>query len=131
MAVTEEGEGARVGSSFAGRAGSGSSETTVATSACNSFCAGAGSEAGSDGAEGASRFTQQAGVAQCLLSQPVEQQLAFTDDALPTGKAEAAKTPCQARTNPSRSTAAILMQRDLIVSDWSFGNGNPCLDCQV
>ena len=75
MAVTEVDEGARAGSSFGVRKGSAISEATEAASAWNSFCEAEGREAGAIGAEGVSRTSQHAGVAQCLLSQPARQQL--------------------------------------------------------
>jgi len=120
MAVTEADEGARAGSSSAAREGSASSETTGASSAWNSFCDVEGREAGATGAEGVSPFMQQAGVAQCLLSQPVQQQLLRATLALVLVQADVAKTPCHARTNPSRSTTVILIGRDVTFCDWSL-----------
>ena len=120
MEVTEEDTAARAGSLSAAREGSAISATTDAASACNSFSEVEGSEAGVTGAVGVSRFAQQAGVAQCLLSQPVQQQLRLTLCVVAPRRTGDAKTPCHARTNPSRSTTAILNGRDVIISDWSL-----------
>lgn len=109
-----------MGSSLAGREGSVIKETSVAASPWNSFCVVEGSEAGAIGADGESGFTQQAGVAQCLLSHPVQQQLFFTLCVVADVCADDAMTPCQARTNPSRSTTAILIGRDVMFGDWSL-----------
>jgi hypothetical protein len=119
MSVTEAGDGTHAGKSPACREGSASSETTEAASAWNSFCETEGREAGATGAEGAPRFTQHAGVAQCLLSQPVQQQLFFAPCAVVLAVRHDAKTPCHARRNPSRRTTAILIGRDVMFGDWS------------
>jgi hypothetical protein len=79
-----------------------------------------GREAGATGADGDSGFTQHAGVAQFLLSHPVQQQLFFAPFVVAPMRADDAKTPCQAKTNPSRSTTAILIGRDVMFSDWSL-----------
>ncbi len=120
MEVTEAGDGAQAGKPPAWRAGSVITEPTDTASAWNSFCEVEGREAGVTGVEGVSRFTQQAGVAQCLLSQPVQQQLRFARCAAAPTRPVDAKTPCQARTNPSKSTTAILIGNDVIFSDWSL-----------
>jgi len=120
MDVTEEDDSAAWGSSSAAHEGSGSSETTEAASAWNSFCEVEGREAGATGADGALGLTQHAGVAQCLLSQSEQQQLRFALCEVAPRWASDAKTSCHARRNPSRSTTAILIWRDLIFSDWSL-----------
>jgi len=120
MAVTEEDDSAAVGSSCAAREGNASSETTEAVSAWNSFCEAEGREAGVTGADGALGLTQHAGVAQCLLSQPVQQQLRFALCEVAPRRAGDAKAPCHARRNPSRSTTAILIGRDVMFNDWSL-----------
>lgn len=128
MAITEGGEGARAGSSSAAREGS-ASEEIGAASAWTSFCEVEGREAGATGAEGASRFAQQAEVAQCVLSQPVQQQLLRATRARALVRVDAAKTPCHARTNPSRRTTAILIGRNVMFGDWSLSTSNPYGDC--
>src|SRR5947207_13371578 len=120
MEVTEEDDSAAWGSSSAAHEGSGSCETTEAASAWNSFCEVEGREAGATGADGALGLTQHAGVAQCLLSQPVQQQLFFAPCAVAPVMGDDAKTPNHARRNPSRSTKAILIGRDVMFSDWSL-----------
>src|SRR5258706_16138363 len=120
MAVTEAEEEARGSKSSAALERSVSSETKETASAWNSFCEVEGREAGATGAEGVSRFTQQAGVAQCLLSQPVQQQLFCATVAPALVRADTAKTPCNARTSPSRRTTAILVGRDVMFGYWSF-----------
>ena len=120
MEVTEKDANGRTGNWSAAHEGSGSSETTEAASAWNSFCEVEGREAGATGADGALGLTQQAGVAQCLLSQPVQQQLFFAPCAVVPVAGDDAKTPCHARRNPSRSTNAILVGRDVMFSDWSL-----------
>lgn len=92
-----------------------SNETTDAASAMNSLCEVDGSDAGAIGAEGVLRFTQQAGVEQCVPSQPEQQQPLFAPCALAPLELDAAKTPCQARMNPSRRTTAIFTGRDIVV----------------
>jgi len=130
MTVTEA-EGARRGNSLAECEGSVSSVTTDAASAWNSFCEVEGREAGATGTEGVSRFTQQAGVEQCLSSQPVQQQLLWAMRARALVGADAAKTPGQARTNPSRRTAAALTIRIFMAANWSFQKANPYGDCRI
>ena len=78
-----------------------------------------GREAGATGADGDCGFTQHAGVTQFLLSHPVQQQL-FAPFVVAPMRADDARTPCQARTNPSRSMAAILIGRDVMFGDWSL-----------
>jgi len=120
MEGTEEDDGVEEGSSVAEREGSASNGMTDAASACDSFCEVAGREAGATGTEGASRFTQQTGVAQCLLSQPLQQQLFFAPCVVAPMREDDAMTPCQARINPSSATTAILIGRDVMFSDWSL-----------
>jgi len=118
MAVTEADEESRAGSSSVGREGGASNSTVEVASACNSFCVVEGKEAGAAGADGDSGFRQQAGVEQCSLSQPVQQQLVL-GPCTPV-RADEANAPCQVRANPARSTTAMLISRDVIFSDWSL-----------
>jgi hypothetical protein len=110
--------GAAEGSS-AFRNGSVSNGATNAASACHSFEEWEGTEAGGNGVRLLAGFAQHAGVAQCLKSQPVQQQLDFVTGVFEPAPAETVKTPGHARTNPSRRTTAIFTVRDVMSCIWS------------
>lgn len=93
MGVTEANDRAQAGKSPAWRTGSVITEATDTASAWNSFCEVEGREAGVTGAEGVSRFTQQAGIPQCLLSEPVQQQLLLARSAIAPTRPAGGKTP--------------------------------------
>src|SRR5438132_700838 len=107
MAMTEAGEGARAGTSSAEREGSAKTEARDAPSACNSFWEVEGRGDGATGSEGAFDFSQQAGVEQCVKSQPVQQQRVLSSRAFAPIPAYTVTTFCQARIYPSRRTIAI------------------------
>ena len=114
MAVTEADETTRGGSSSGKLKGNASDKTTDAARACKSFCDVEGTEAGATGAKGASGFTQHAGVEQRLESQRGPQQFILARRGFVLVLADAIRTPCQARTNPSRRTTAIFTGRNVI-----------------
>ena len=131
MAVTEVNETARDGSSSGKRKGNASDETTGAARACNSFWDVEATRAGVTGAEGAFGLTQHAGVEQCLESQRGPQQLILARCAFAPVPADAIRTPCQTRTNPSRRTTAVFIGRNVMACNWSFWTANPYVVCQI
>jgi len=76
------------------------------TSACNGFCEVGGSGTGVIGAEGLFGLAQQAGVEQCVKSQPLQQQFFALPAEAKFERAAELKAPCQARTKLSRRTRA-------------------------
>jgi len=109
------GEVLRAGASSTLLEGSIRDGTTDAMIASNSFSVAERAGSGTTGAEGASGFTQHGGVEQLLEPQPVRQQTDFAAGAL-----VAAKTLCQARTNPSRRATAVSATRKSILQNGSF-----------
>src|SRR5258708_1992839 len=101
-----------------------SQDATNAANACHSFWDGVGREAGAKGARLSAGLAQQAGVEQCLESQPLQQQLDFAPPTFAPVPAEMLWTLCQTRTNPSRVTTTIFATRDVIASSWPTGNTN-------
>jgi hypothetical protein len=99
-----------------------SHEATDAANACCSFWEGVGREAGAKGVRLSAGLAQQAGVEQCLESQPLQQQLDFAPPTSAPVPAETVETLFQTRTNPSRMTTTIFTTRDVMASSWSFGN---------
>jgi len=71
---------------------------------------------GADDGEGCDGLAQHAGVAQCVESQPVQQQLVLVPRAFALTPPDSEKTPCQARTNPNRKTAAVCAGRNIMAS---------------
>lgn len=96
---------------------------TDGANACHSFWE-VGAGAGVKGAEGCDGFAQQAGVAQLFMSQPEQQQLRWAARSLAPRRAVEAKTPCNARTIPSRSTTATLIGRKFIPT---IGRSGPAI----
>ena len=129
MAVSEAGEAACEGSSLAGKVGSVSRETTDAASACHSFGEEVGREAGANGARLSAGLAQQTGVEQCLESHPLQQQLDLAPPMFAPVPAETGETLRQTRTNPSRTTTAVVRKRDVMSSSWSFLTANPYTHC--
>jgi hypothetical protein len=131
MAVTEVEQAARGSSSSRKLKGNAIDKTTDAASACKSFWDVETTRAGATGVEGAFGLTQQAGVEQCLESQRGPQQFILARREFAPVPADAVKTPCQARTNPSRRTTAIFTGRNVIACNWSFWIANPFVTCQI
>jgi hypothetical protein len=115
MEFTETVEGSRAGGRSARRAGSVTNAITKAASAWNSLCDAEGRERGATGADGGLGLTQHAGVEQCLLSQPAQQQLVFEFCVVTPIGAKVVNTPWHVRTKPTRRTIAILAGRNVIV----------------
>src|SRR6266705_4218510 len=90
----------------------------------------AGGTGAGDG-EGCDGLAQHSGVAQRVESQPVQQQLDFVPRAFWLTPAVTVKTPCQARTKPSRRTTAIFTGRSIMACNWSFRINNPYVLCQM
>ncbi len=116
MPVVGAGERAQEGSSSGETNGSVSQEKTDAATACRSFCVEVGGGAGADGVGLSVGRAQHAGVAHRLKSHPVQQQLRFVAAMGVAVSAEAVKTPCKARTNPSNSTNAVFTSRDAMLN---------------
>jgi hypothetical protein len=100
-------------------AGNATNKAADAASACNLFCELERGETGGVGTGLSAGFTQQAGVAQCLESQPVQQHVDFALPPLVSALAEVVKTPCQARRNPSQRIIAVFMYRSFMFRGWS------------
>ena len=120
MAITEADTSGRASSSSSEPKDGASTEMRDTESACNSFWELEGRAQGAIGVEGAFGITQQAGVEQCLKSQPLQQQLDSVTPAFGLRPVETEKTPCHARTNPSRRTTADFANRDVMASSRSF-----------
>jgi hypothetical protein len=131
MAVTEVDEAAREGSLSGELKGNASNERNDAANACNSFWDVEATPAGATGAEGAFGLAQHAPVEQWLESQRGPQQLILARRVFALVPADAIKTPCQARTNPSRTTTAIFTGRNVMACNWSFWIANPYVVCQI
>ncbi|MEO8426267.1 MAG: hypothetical protein ABI651_04060 [Verrucomicrobiota bacterium] len=125
MAVTEMEETARDGSLSVEHKGKAGSAMTDAANACNSFWDVEATRAGATGAGGTFGLTQHAGVEQCLESQRGPQQLILARPAFAPVPADAIKTLCHARTNPSIRTSAIFIGCNVIACNWSFWIANP------
>jgi len=108
MSVTGMAELAQAGGSHTERAGGNVNQATAAAKAWISCCEAEGSGAREIGAVGVLGLTQHAGVAQCLLSHPVQQQLLATPES-ETAMAGALITLCHARRNPSNTTIAAFV----------------------
>jgi hypothetical protein len=91
-----------------------SAEMTEAASACNSFCELDGSEQGTIGVEGTAGLAQQAGVEQCLKSQPLQQQVFFAPFEITLVLAATMSAPGHARTNPSNRTTTNFITRNVM-----------------
>ena len=114
----------------AGSDGNVAKKTSDAAKACNSFWEFVRGETGAFGMRLSTGFAQQAGVAQFLESQPVQQHADFALRPLVSAPAETVKTPCQARRKPSQRTIAVFTCRSLIFRSWSECPPNPYGGCQ-
>jgi len=130
MAVTETDEVERTSGSHAGQEGNAISEATEAARAWNLYCVVDGREAGATGTDGDPGLTQQAGVAQCSLSQTLQQQLRLAAGGFALVPAEAVNVLCNARINPSRSTIAAFVVRTSMTLLESVRTSVPYADCQ-
>ena len=112
MAVTEAEGTSCEGNSTTGIDGSAKQEETDAASACHSFWEEVGREAGAKGSRFSAGFVQQTGVVH--FPQPDLQQAQFGLCATEGGSpapADTVKTPCHARSNPSRITSGVFASR--------------------
>src|SRR5437899_5322885 len=104
MAITEADTSGRASSSSSEPKDGASTEMRDTESACNSFWELEGRAQGAIGVEGAFGITQQAGVEQCLKSQPLQQHFFLLPSEMSLVPAASLKKPCAARTNPSTRT---------------------------
>ena len=99
--------------SAVGISGSVSHEETDAASACHSFWQEVGRETGAKGSRFSGGLAQQTGVAQCLESQPEQQQLDFAA-AVALTLAVRVGLLCQTTTNASTMAIAVFASRDVM-----------------
>jgi hypothetical protein len=111
--------------------GSVSQEETDAASACISFWERVGRETGAKGVRLSAGLAQQAGVEQCLESQPLQQQLEFALLTFAAALARVVGTFCETRTNPSKITSTVFANRNAMVLGWSVCFAVPYSNCQI
>ncbi len=130
MAVAVANEVEYEESSSVEKGGSTSQEEIDAASACHSFWDEAGRGAGPTGAEGRAGLAQQTAMAHFIVPnlQHLQPACVTTVGALP---ADAMKTPCPARMNPSSRTTDAFTNRDIMAFDWSGCLSSPYAVCQI
>ena len=117
-AVTGMNEEEGAASPPAKRESNGSEGAADTASACHSFWEVEGTGAGVKGVKGCAGFVQHVGVGH--FEQSDSQHLQATRGVAEPVPADTVKTPCQARTNPSRTAPAVFSSLDVMACNWSF-----------